>query len=151
FAMLEKTPRTVRLHAHDNVVICIDRAPAGALVGGMTVREPVPRGHKMATAPIPRGGAVRKFGQIIGFAGSHIVPGAHVHEHNCAMGEFARDYAFATENRWSAPSLEGLPTSFRGYRRANGRTGTRNFIAVLTSVNCSASVARFVARSAAES
>ena len=149
--MLDKTPRIVRLHPDDNVVICVDRAPVGAIVEGVMASEPVPRGHKMATGPIPRGGPVRKFGQIIGFASADIAPGQHVHEHNCAMGEFDRDYAFASENRWNPPSLDGLPTTFRGFRRAGGRAGTRNYIAVLTSVNCSASVARFVAKAAMES
>jgi altronate hydrolase len=149
--MLDRTPRVVRLHPDDNVVICIDRAQAGALVGGVTATQPVPRGHKMATGPIAAGEPVRKFGQTIGFASSDIAPGQHVHEHNCAMGEFDRDYAFASENGWHPPSLDDLPRTFRGYRRASGRVGTRNYIAVLTSVNCSASVARFVAKAAMES
>jgi len=149
--MLDKTPRVVRLHPDDNVVICVDRALPGTLIGGVAAAEPVPRGHKIATLPIPLGQPVRKFGQIIGFASADIAPGQHVHEHNCAMGDFDRDYAFAADNGWTPPSLEGLPATFRGFRRASGRVGTRNYIAVLTSVNCSASVARFVARAATES
>ncbi|TKT74646.1 altronate dehydratase family protein [Aquamicrobium sp. LC103] len=148
--MLDRTPRFVRLHAQDNVVICVDRAAAGARVGDVAATETVPRGHKMATQPIAAGAPVRKFGQIIGFASADITAGAHVHEHNCAIADFERDYAFATENNWLAPEIAGLPASFNGFRRANGRVGTRNYIAVLTSVNCSASVARFVAKAATE-
>ncbi len=94
---------------------------------------------------------MRKFGQIIGFASQDIAQGAHVHEHNCTMGEFERDYAFAEDNSWTPPSLEGLPTQFQGFRRDDGKAGTRNYIGVLTSVNCSASVAHFVAKAVAES
>src|SRR5690606_17530550 len=61
---------------------------------------------------------------------------------------FERDHAFASDNGWTKPSLDGLPTTFRGFRRGGGKAGTRNYIAVLTSVNCSASVARFVAQQA---
>jgi altronate hydrolase len=149
--MLDRTPRFVRLNREDNVVVCVDRVAAGAQVDGVTAKEPVPRGHKLATRPIPKGEPVRKFGQIIGFASSDVEAGRHVHEHNCAIAEFERDYAFASENAWSPPSLDGLPATFRGYRRPNGSVGTRNYIALLTSVNCSASVARFAAKAAMES
>ena len=149
--MLDKTPRFVRLNSDDNVVVCVDRVAAGTQLEGVTAAEPIPRGHKLATRRIDKGEPVRKFGQIIGFASSEIEPGRHVHEHNCAIADFERDYAFASENTWSPPSLTGLPTSFRGFRRPGGRAGTRNYIAILTSVNCSASVARFAARAAVES
>jgi altronate hydrolase len=150
--MLDRTPRSIRLNAADNVVVCIDKAPAGTIIDGVTAREPIMKGHKMATRAIGQGEPVKKFGQIIGFASADIAPGSHVHEHNCAFdGGFDRDYAHAIDNGWTPPSLEGLPKTFRGYRRRDGRVGTRNFIAVLTSVNCSASVARFVAQRARES
>ncbi len=149
--MLDRAPRFIRLSAADNVVVCVDKAPAGGVIEGVTTREPIMRGHKMAVRPIARGEAIRKFGQVIGFASVDIGAGSHVHEHNCAFdGGFARDYAHATDNDWTVPSLDGLPRTFRGYRRRDGRAGTRNYVAILTSVNCSASVARFVAQAARE-
>jgi altronate hydrolase len=149
--MLDRAPRFIRLNSTDNVVVCIDKVQAGAAVEGVTARQPIMKGHKLATSAIAAGEPVRKFGQIIGFASVDIEAGSHVHEHNCAFdGGFERDYAFASENGWKAPSLDGLPTTFRGYRRRDGRVGTRNYVAVLTSVNCSASVARFVAQAARE-
>jgi arabinonate dehydratase len=149
--MTNSAPRTVRLHPQDNVIVCLDQLPAGQPVAGIATAGRIPRGHKMATSALAKGDAVRKFGQIIGFASQDIAQGAHVHEHNCTMGEFERDYAFAEDNSWTPPSLEGLPTQFQGFRRDDGKAGTRNYIGVLTSVNCSASVAHFVAKAVAES
>ena len=143
--MTNSAPRTVRLHADDNVIVCIDQLPVGATADGVAAAGRIPRGHKMATRPIAKGEPVRKFGQIIGFASQDIAEGAHVHEHNCSMGVFERDYAFAEENAWAPPSLGGLPLTFQGYKRQDGKVGTRNTIAILSSVNCSASVSHFVA------
>lgn len=148
--MPAKTARTIRLHPDDNVIVCIDRLEQGGDAGGVVARETILRGHKMATHRIARGQPVRKFGQIIAFADADIEAGSHVHEHNCSMGDFERDYAFSSENGWKTPSLDRLPESFLGFSRPGGRAGTRNYIAVLTSVNCSASVARLVARAANE-
>ena len=139
-------PRAIRLHADDNVVVAVDQVPAGALVQGVTAVERVPRGHKMASAPIATGAPVRKFGQIIGFAAKPVAPGEWVHEHNVEMHDFARDYRFAE----AAPKVDILPeekrATFEGFRRKDGKVGTRNYIGILTSVNCSASVARFMAQ-----
>jgi altronate hydrolase len=140
------TPRVVRLSAADNVVVAVDPIEAGAVVEGVTARARVPRGHKLATAGIPLGNPILKFGQIIGFAASDIAPGDWVHEHNVEVHAFARDYRFAQD----AQQEDLLPieqqATFQGFRRANGEAGTRNYIAILTSVNCSASVARFMAQ-----
>lgn len=148
--MTTATPRSLRLNAADNIVVCIDKADPGTQIGKITAAQRIPRGHKIATEAIPAGAPVRKFGQIIGFAKEEIAPGSHVHEHNCSMGDFERDYAYASETGWQSPSLEGLPTHFDGYRRANGKVGTRNYIGILTSVNCAASAAKFIARAAEE-
>lgn len=88
-----KGPRTLRLNARDNVLIAIDRVEKGAGAEGVTATERILRGHKMASRPIARGESIVKLGQIIGFASEDIAAGAHVHTHNCAFGEFARDYA----------------------------------------------------------
>jgi altronate hydrolase len=141
-----RQPRAIRLHADDNVVVAIDQVPAGALVQGVAAVERVPRGHKMASAPIATGAPVRKFGQIIGFAAKPVAPGEWVHEHNVEMHDFTRDYRFAE----AAPKVDILPeekrATFEGFRRKDGKVGTRNYIGILTSVNCSASVARFMAQ-----
>jgi altronate hydrolase len=139
------TPRTIRLHADDNVVVAVDLLQQGDLAAGITAREKIMRGHKMAIAPVREGEPVRKFGQIIGFAKAHIAPGEWVHEHNIGMRDFDRDYAFAEDAHDDGLLPPDLRATFEGYPRANGRTGTRNYLGILTSVNCSATVARFAA------
>jgi altronate hydrolase len=139
-------PRAIRLSPRDNVVVAVDEIPQGTLAaGGIAANARITRGHKMAVMPIEIGQPVLKFGQIIGFATQAIQPGDWIHEHNTGMGEFDRDYEFAA----GAKNDEVLPVearaTFQGYRRANGKSGTRNYIGILTSVNCSASVARFMA------
>ncbi len=140
-----RTPRFLRLNPADNVVVSIDPILPGAVAEGITAISRVPKGHKMATAAIHEGEPVTKFGQIIGFATADIRPGEHIHTHNCGVHEFSRDYHFAE----AAEPEKVLPVeqrrTFQGYRRKNGKVGTRNYIGILTSVNCSASVARFIA------
>ncbi|MFY8157109.1 MAG: UxaA family hydrolase, partial [Rhabdaerophilum sp.] len=138
-------PRSLRLHASDNVVIAVDALPEGQMIEGVRVKARIPRGHKLAVKGIAPGEAVLKFGQIIGFASAPIEPGDWIHEHNCAFAAFARDYRHAEDGR--APDILPLEAqaTFQGYRRANGTVGTRNYVGILTSVNCSASVAKFIA------
>jgi len=139
--------RTLRLNPDDNVVVAIAALPAGSPVEGRVVAAArVPRGHKVASRRIAAGEPIRKFGQVIGFARTDIDPGAWVHESNVTMGDFDRDYAFAAE----AKPPEGLaageaPAFFEGFRRADGRSGTRNYVGILSSVNCSATVVDYVA------
>src|ERR1700719_1495482 len=142
----QRPTRTIRLHADDNVVVAVDQLFAGADVRGVIATERVPRGHKMASVAIAEGEPVRKFGQIIGFAARPIAPGEWVHEHNVAMHDFARDYRYAEEARPIDLLTEEHRATFAGYRRPDGKVGTRNYIGILTSVNCSASVARFMAQ-----
>src|SRR5215813_7273554 len=139
------TPRTIRLSSEDNVVVAVDQIATGAVAAGVTARERVPRGHKMAVSAIREGEPVRKYGQTIGFASKAISPGEWVHEQNVAMRDFARDYKFAEAARNDETVPPELRATFEGYVRPNGRTGTRNYIGILTSVNCSASVAKFIA------
>ena len=147
----KSAPRTLRLDPRDNIIVAVDPVQAGWAVQGVTATARIMRGHKMAVQPIAQGQPVLKFGQIIGFASEAIAPGSHVHTHNCSFAEFERDYAFAQDAR-SEPLLPPeLRATFEGYRRSNGKTGTRNYIGVLTSVNCSASVARFMAEAVGRS
>ncbi len=139
--------RTLRLQPQDNVVVAVDTLEPGRENGaGVPPRARVPKGHKMAILPIAVGGPILKFGQIIGFAKQDIAPGEWVHEHNVEMQEFARDYHFAEGARQEIILPLEQQATFQGFRRANGKAGTRNYLAILTSVNCSASVARFMAK-----
>jgi altronate hydrolase len=138
-------PRTIHLGPEDNVVVAVDVVGHGDTAHGITARQRIMKGHKMAVAPIREGEPVTKFGQIIGFAKNHIAPGEWVHEHNVGLHDFERDYRFAEDARDDGLLPEAERATFQGFRRASGRTGTRNYIGILTSVNCSASVARFAA------
>jgi altronate hydrolase len=140
-------PLTIRLSAADNVVVArADILPGTELPGErVTSRGHVPAGHKVATSPVAPGEPVRKYNQIIGFATAAIAPGDHVHTHNVAMGDFARDHAFCADAKPTAFVPEKDRASFEGILRADGRVATRNYLGVLTTVNCSATAARFIA------
>ena len=137
--------RVIRLHPEDDVVISLDQLVSGAFIASENVAALglIPPGHKMATRAIEVGSPVRRYGQIIGFASQSIRAGQHVHSHNLAIGEFTRDHAFSTEARVTPRVTR--PATFRGIVRADGRIATRNYIGILTSVNCSATVARAIA------
>jgi altronate hydrolase len=117
--------------------------PGAEIADGVTATERIPAGHKVAVRPIAAGEPVRRYGQIIGFASSPIAPGEHVHVHNLEMGDFAKDYAYGVDAR--PTDYFDTPASFMGIRRPDGRIATRNYIGILTSVNCSAHVAGLVA------
>ena len=135
----------IRLNPDDNVIVALKDLAAGTRLVELDrpLGQPVPRGHKIAIRGISAGERVIRYGQTIGVATSAIECGEHVHVHNLGMGSHSSDYAFASEVRLLAPMLE--PRSFMGYRRADGSVGTRNYLGILTSVNCSGSVARFIA------
>ena len=109
--------------------------------GDIVVAERVPVGHKVALADIAAGARVRKYAQLIGVARAPIAAGAHVHSHNL---EFVVADARAASDPPPPVAVETTDT-FEGYRRADGRVGTRNFVAVISSVNCSATVAHRIA------
>lgn len=136
-------PLTIRLHDGDNVVIARRVVPIGTEVENVVARTQIPPGHKLATQPIAKGEPVRRYGQIIGFASVAIAPGDHVHTHNCEMGDFAKDYAYGVDAKPTDYIVP--PATFQGIRRPDGRVATRNYIGILTSVNCSAHVADLVA------
>ena len=139
------TPRVIRLAATDNVVVAVDPILPGSTAASVTARERVPRGHKLAVAPIAVNEPVRKYGQIIGFAARAIAPGDWVHEHNVLLHDFAREYHFAEDGKNDEVLPPELRATFQGYVRQNGKTGTRNYVGILTSVNCSATVAKLIA------
>ena len=108
----------------------------------------VPAGHKIARRLMKAGAPVRRYGEVIGFAGADIARGRHVHMHNL----LERMDPSLDEQRYAAGSgvvpVDFYPPEemryFEGYKRADGRVGTRNYIAVISTVNCSASVSQMV-------
>ena len=143
--MLQAAELTIRLHPNDDVVVARVELPAGTLISKENVRTAVrvPPGHKVATRDVAQGAPVHRYNQIIGFATRPIKAGDHVHVHNVAMGDFARDYAFCSLKKQTEYFDD--PAMFLGIRRDDGRIATRNYIGILTSVNCSATVARMIA------
>lgn len=147
-ATAEASP-VLRLHPNDDVVIARRQLVAGTRLPkeGVTVLGLVPPGHKLATRAIGAGQPVRRYNQIIGFASRDIRAGEHVHLHNLGIGEqrgaFERDYAFGVDAKptWYVER----PATFQGIVRADGQVATRNYIGILSTVNCSATVARAIA------
>ena len=138
------SPLVIRLNDQDSVVIARSTLLPGTEVApGIAASQRIPAGHKVAVRPIAQGAPIRRYGQIIGFATSDIAPGQHIHVHNCGMGDFARDYAYGVDAR--PTEFFNAPATFMGIRRPDGRVATRNYIGILTSVNCSAHVADMVA------
>ncbi len=141
-------PNALRLNPADNVVVAMRHLAPGEAIAGESVAavEAIPSGHKVATRPIAAGEIVRKYGQVIGAATADIAPGAHVHTQNLAMSALREDASHGAAAQRQEP-----PRSFQGYRRATGKAGVRNYLGVLTSVNCSATVARHIAEAAERS
>ena len=137
----------ILLHPTDSVCVAARDLAAGATVelpdGRLRLLDDVSQGHKIARTAIQPGEPVLKWGQTIGFATCPIEPGRWVHSHNMAIGALAQEYEKSTAVPDDPPPRTGY--TFQGYRRADGRAGTRNYIAILSNVNCSASVARHVA------
>jgi altronate hydrolase len=144
--MLQAADLTIRLNAADDVVIARTELPSGTEIIKEKVRTSVtvPAGHKVATRELKVGDPVRRYNQIIGFVTQPIKPGDHVHVHNLAMGDFERDYAFGAD--YKPVDYVANPATFQGIVRADGRVATRNYLAVISSVNCSAHVCRMIAK-----
>ena len=135
----------IRLDSADNVVTAAGRLPAGHIVETTKTIQPIPSGHKIATAAIPSGGEIRKYAQLIGYASTDISAGAHVHDHTVSFRNTEASYEFSTDLRPVDLIASEQQDSFMGFRRENGSIGTRNYIAIVTSVNCSATAARMIA------
>ncbi len=133
----------VRLNPIDNVATAVRPLEVGTKVHGITAVALIPRGHKIALSVIQKGQPVLKYAQIIGFAHEDIAAGTHVHVHNLEFRAVDQTYEFGTDLRPVAEAT--VKDTFLGYPRANGQVGTRNYIAVITSVNCSATAAHKIA------
>ena len=132
---------TIHLHPADNVVIAM--VPLGehrvieVARKKISLRQLVGAGHKIAIDAVPIGGAVRRYGQIIGFATAAIEAGDHVHTHNLHVGSMQLDYAVGSAIDSVAPIEAADARTFMGYHRPDGSIGTRNTVAVIGTVNCS--------------
>ena len=138
----------VHLHPSDNIFVAARNLETGerVTVGGLNVElaESIRIGHKIAVRRIAAGESVLKYGHSIGSATCDIEPGTAVHSHNLVAGKLALDYASA--QHVPSPPAPITGRTFLGYRRASGKAGTRNYIAIISTVNCSASVSKYVAK-----
>ncbi len=141
------------LNPSDNIAVALRQIDAGALLGssGQYAADKISPGHKVAMTGIGAGQEIIKYGRTIGVASRDIATGEHVHVHNVAMTSFQRNQTFGSQ----ATDADILPlaerATFQGYRRANGAVGTRNYVGIVTSVNCSASTAKLLTREAERS
>jgi altronate hydrolase len=146
-APFSSVPDVLQLHPADNCCIAVRNLAAGekATAGGHTVTldGAVRMGHKIALAPIAKGGTVIRYGETIGFATEAIEPGNWIHTHNLTATVFEREYEYSTEIPPEPTPIVGR--TFQGYRRPDGRAGTRNYLAIVSNVNCSASVSKYIA------
>lgn len=140
-ALLPSNP-WIRLHPRDNVVVARVHIPAGAALDfeGTPIRtsQPISPGHKMAVQPIREGEIVYKYGEEIGLAGRALSPGAWVHTHNLLFDVNEREYEFGTAHADLSDLARPAKTTFLGYPRADGRAGTRNYVAIVGASNCAA-------------
>jgi altronate hydrolase len=147
--MSEMTKKVLLLRDGDDVAVAIRPLSAGEVVpvngGEVRMRHDVPPGHKFAIHSVPAEGPVHKYGQVIGFANRPIEPGDHVHVQNLGVRPLGFEYEYSTAVPTVAFVPEAERRTFQGYRRPNGRAGTRNYLAVVSTVNCSASVSAFIA------
>ena len=143
--------RMLTLHPQDNVAVALADISVGETdnIAGVKALQAVKQGHKIAVKPIAAGQNVLRYGQTIGQATADIAAGEHVHVQNLGMGEHTSDYAHATEAKLLLASPD--VRTFNGYHRADRSVGTRNYLGILTSVNCSGSVAKFIAEAAEKS
>ena len=142
---MKSTSLALKLHPDDNVAIARASIPQGTVVaefGNIVVLAEVPAAHKIALAHVNPGDPVLRYGQIIGFATKSIEPGDYVHTHNLEMAAFERDYAFGEDAKVASPAAS--PVTFQGFVRADGRVATRNYIGVVSTVNCSSTVTKMV-------
>ena len=139
----------VRLHPDDTIAVAARQVSEGTTfllegTGPVTTREEIDMGHKVALRPIATGEPIKKFGQTIGFAATSIQPGDWVHVHNVTAGDLKLDYAFCSEIPPTPTPITGR--TFQGYRRPDGRAATRNYIGIVSTVNCSATASKYAAQ-----
>lgn len=132
--------KLIRIHPKDNVAVAVEELTPGtqAVLDGVTylVRETIPFGHKMALCALKQGDMVYKYGSPIGHAAAAVEPGEWVHSHNLKTNlEGLLEYHYQPEQP-ELPASDGVPNTFWGYRRSNGRVGTRNELWIIPTVSC---------------
>ncbi len=142
--MLQTTPAAIKLNPNDDVMIACRELEVGTEISGTGIRcsARIPSAHKVAVTAIAKDAPVRRYNQIIGFATADINPGDHVHSHNLGMHSFERDYAYGQDVK--PIDYFAQQATFDGIVRNDGRIATRNYIGVISTVNCSATVTRAV-------
>jgi len=128
----------VQLTGQDNVAVALRDLSIGEQIDGLTLANDIPRGHKLALQPIHSGERVIKYAQTIGYAKTDINNGDHLHTHNIEFRATDHDYEYCIDSTEPEVLPPEQQATFRGFQRADGQTGTRNYIAILASVNCSA-------------
>ncbi|GAB3479677.1 UxaA family hydrolase [Marinomonas epiphytica] len=137
------TSLSKRLHQKDNLAVAITALPEGAEVEGVTLIDKIPAGHKFSVQGLSKGEHIIKYGQVIGYAACSIEAGSHLHSHNIKMLETQHSLnGFLPMQR---TSILANRRSFQGFARSNGQVGTRNYIGVISTVNCSATVSKVAA------
>src|SRR5499433_4386492 len=143
------TDRAIVLKPEDDVAVAKAPLDRGLVVedggGQIESRQDIKPGHKIARRAIRRGDPVRRYGQVIGFATQDIAAGEHVHTHNLDIGELSADrYEVGVDVQPVTMYPPSEMRYFDGYKREDGRVGTRDYVAIISGVNCSASVSQFV-------
>ena len=144
--MSNTKPQTMRLHQRDNVILALSNLEQGTVLSadGPVCAQDIPMGHKIAAKRIKADTPVRKYGQVIGAALHAIEAGQHVHTHNLGMAQLLANYSIGGESRPTDYVSQQNRANFLGYMRPDGQIATRNYIGVLATVGCSASVARLI-------
>lgn len=143
----EADAKVVRLHRHDNVLVARSFIAIGDRIAseGITSRSQVMPGHKIASRDIKSGEPVLKYNVVIGFAANNIAAGTLVQSNNIVLSDYERDYAFARDYTPTEILPEGRQARFNGFVRSDGRVGTRNYVGIISTVNCSATVVHRIA------
>ena len=136
--------KTIRLHENDNVVTAKSEIDINIKIEDedLSTKQHIPVGHKIATQNINQGDDVIKYDNIIGTATREIKKGDHIHVHNLGMSDKKRDYEFSQGCKNTNVIPENNQAKFMGFKRKNGKVGTRNFVGIISSVNCSATVCK---------
>jgi altronate hydrolase len=141
--------QVIVLSANDTVAVAVEALKPGQELelssGHLLIQQPIKMGHKVALRPVKKGEAIIKYGQVIGSASQEISQGCHVHSHNLVAELFERDYSYSTACP-APPTSPEVRRTFQGYDRGDGRYGTRNYLAIISTVNCSASVSKYISQ-----